>query len=92
MTTATETRIAQLEARIAQLEAIVNKPAAQSVEMTDEMAKRILNGDLASLKHKEAAEKLGLTYGQIYSCRLEFTFKQVHKELKAAGWKNSWAK
>jgi hypothetical protein len=52
----------------------------------------ILDGEMKDKKHKEAAEALGLTYGQIYSCRLEFTFKDIHKELRNNGWKNPWVK
>ena len=82
--------VAKLEARIVALEA---KPAkVESKEMTKDDALRILNGDLKDVKHKDAAEKLGLTYGQIYSCRLEFTFKDVHKTLKNDGYKNPWTK
>ena len=52
-------------------------------EMTDEDARRILSGgDLALLSHKLAAERLNLSYAQIYSCRKEFTFKHIHKEIK----------
>lgn len=51
-------------------------------EMTDADARRILpTGDLASSSHKDAAEALGLSYAQVYSCRKEFTFKHIHKEL-----------
>lgn len=82
--------VAKLEARIVVLE---TKPAkVESKEMTKDDARRILTGDLKDAKHKEAAEKLGLTYGQIYSCRLEFTFKDTHKELRNEGWKNTWTK
>ena len=85
-----QTLVTALQAKVEALETAA-KPK-DVVEMTKDHAKRILNGDLKDLKHKEAAEKLGLTYGQVYSCRLEFTFKDVHKELKAAGWKNTWVK
>lgn len=51
--------------------------------MTDEDARRVLEGgDLADKSHKEAAETLGLSYGQIYSARKEFTFKPIHKEIR----------
>ena len=85
--------VIELQARIVVLE--TPKPAtnASQREMTDDDARRIMNGDLASLKHKEAGEKLNLSYGQIYSCRLGFTFKHIHKELAAvAGYKNAWMK
>jgi hypothetical protein len=61
-------------------------------EMTEEDAKRILTGDLKDAKHNEAAQKLGLSYGQVYSCRGEYTFKGVHKQLKEQGFKNPWVK
>lgn len=62
-------------------------------EMTDDDARRIMIGDLKDIKHKEAAAKLGLSYGQVYSCRGEYTFKHIHKELKGTeGYKNHWMK
>lgn len=69
-----------------------NKSAPTKRNMTDADAKAVLNGDYKELGHKEAAEKIGLTYAQVYSCRLEFTFKHVHKELRDAGWKNTFVK
>lgn len=85
------------EARIAKLETLVlarNTSAATKRNMTDEDALRVLTGDLREISHKEAAEKIGLTYAQVYSCRLEFTFKHVHKDLRdnVKEWKNSWSK
>ena len=51
-------------------------------EMTDEDARSILPlGEHAKLSHKDAAAKLGLSYAQVYSCRKEFTFKHIHKEV-----------
>ena len=79
-----------LEARVKKLEEPRNSSSEK--EMTEEDAQRVTYGDLKSVKHKEAAEKLGLTYGQIYSCRLGFTFKGVHKAAKDAGEKNGWLK
>jgi len=81
-----------LVARVAALEEKLSKPKADSVEMTDEHAVRILSGDLADKKHKEAAEMLGLTYGQVYSARLGYTFKHIAKKLKDEGVKNQWVK
>lgn len=86
-----------LTARIAQLETLVlarNASAPTKRNMTDEDALKVLTGDLKDLSHKDAAEKAGLTYAQVYSCRLEFTFKHVHKELRdnRADWKNPWVK
>lgn len=62
-------------------------------EMTDDDARRIMyGGDLDEKSHKDAAAALGLSYGQVYSARLGFTFKNVHKEGRDAGKKNRWAK
>lgn len=50
-------------------------------EMTDDDARAIMGtGVDATLSHKAAAEKLGLSYAQVYSCRKGFTFKHIHKE------------
>ena len=54
-------------------------------EMTEDDARRILLGDLATKNHKDAAAELGLSYGQIYSARKGFTFKSVYKEWRDAG-------
>lgn len=51
-------------------------------EMTDDDARSIMGeGENAGLSHKSAAEKLGLSYAQVYSCRKGFTFKHIHKEI-----------
>lgn len=86
--------VISLQAEVKQIkESIAPKSNSSQREMTDDDARRILNGDLKDAKHKEAGEKLNLSYGQIYSCRLGFTFKHIHKELAAiAGYKNSWMK
>lgn len=66
--------------------------ANQQREMTDEDAKRILTGDCKDLKHNEASVKLGLSYGQVYSCRGQYTFRHIHKEMMEKGIKNQWKK
>jgi hypothetical protein len=85
-----ETRVAELEAQVKELiskyeEMLNNKrdrgPASER-EMTEEDAFKIKFGELKSMKHKEAAEKLGLSYGQIYSARGGYTFKQVKEDWK----------
>lgn len=50
--------------------------------MTDDDARRVINGDLKDASHKAAAEALGLSYGQVYSARKGFTFKPIHKEIE----------
>lgn len=86
--------VATLVAKIEELEAKIQPVRNEAQrEMTDDDARAILTGELKDMKHKEAASKLGLSYGQIYSCRLEYTFKQIHKELKSdPSYKNAWVK
>ena len=83
--------IISLQAQVAEL---ISKqtPKASEKEMTDADARSILIGDHADKKHKEAAAALGLTYGQVYSCRLGYTFKTIHKEVFSAEKKNPWIK
>ena len=91
-----EQTITELTIRIDALEQKVTdltKPNSSSQkEMTDEHARNILIGDCKDLKHNEAAQKLGLSYGQVYSCRLEYTFRHIHKELVTTGFVNPWKK
>lgn len=97
-----ENRLLALEEQIITLSTIVedlrakvegrNKSAPVKRNMTDSDAEEVLRGDLAELGHKEAAEALGLTYAQVYSCRLGFTFKHVHRALEKSGWRSKWAK
>ena len=58
-------------------------PASEKV-MSEDDARRAMLGDLKGDSHKEAAEKLGLSYGQIYSARKGFTFKGIYKEMITA--------
>jgi hypothetical protein len=53
---------------------------ASSREMTEDDARRVIRGDLAETSHKEAAKILGLSYGQVYSCRGGYTFKRIYNE------------
>lgn len=89
-----QAQVEELTARVATLEAQANKPktSASAREMTDDDARNVLTGEMKEVSHKDAAAKLNLSYGQIYSCRLEYTFKHIHKEMREAGIKNSWAK
>ena len=45
--------------------------------MTRHDAWRVMHGDLKGKSHKEAAKATGLSYGQVYSARGEYTFKDV---------------
>lgn len=75
-----------LKAQLEQLqESSVKRNAPKSERnMVEIDAYRILVGDLKDASHKEAAKVLSLSYGQIYSCRKEFTFKSVHYEIAKA--------
>jgi hypothetical protein len=84
--------VAALEARIVVLEEAAKPSNASQKEMTDDHALSILTGEFKDLKHNEAAKKLGLSYGQIYSCRGEYTFRHIHKKLAEKGFKNPWKK
>ena len=80
-------RIADLETRVVVLEEqlAAKRPAAKSENsMTEEHAFRVKFGDLKDHKHGKAAEALGLSYGQVFSCRGGYTFKTVTKDWKAA--------
>ena len=86
-----------LTARVEELGAMIegrNKSAPTKRNMTDADAIRVMTGDLKEASHKEAGEAAALTYAQVYSCRLEYTFKHVHKALKEADpeYKNKWSK
>jgi hypothetical protein len=84
--------VLELQARIVILETPKVSKNGSPREMTADDAKRILTGDHMNSKHQVAADALGLSYGQVYSCRLEFTFKAVHKEMKDNNIKNIWKK
>lgn len=86
---ALQSQVKELQEKLAGTVSVRN---TSEKEMTDDDARKILNGDHKDKKHKEAAAALGLTYGQVYSCRLEYTFKHIHKELKEAGFTNPWVK
>jgi len=73
-------RVQQLETQVTELSQPRDRGPKSQGEMTEEHAFRVKFGDLKDMKHKAAAELLGLSYGQIFSCRGEYTFKQVKKD------------
>lgn len=88
------TRVGLL-ARVSEIETLVrgrNRSAPTKRNMTDSDAERVLRGDVKDLGHKEAGEQIGLTYAQVYSCRMEYTFKHIHKKFRDEGWKNPFVK
>jgi hypothetical protein len=92
---AAEERNKVLMETVARLQELVegrNKSAPTKRNMTDADARRCLVGDTKDLDHKEAAAAMGLTYAQVYSCRMQFTFKHVHKALKDEGLFGPWNK
>ena len=46
--------------------------------MSEADAIAIIQGELKDKSHKEAAQILGLSYGQVYSARKGFTFKHIN--------------
>lgn len=51
--------------------------------MTDQDAFDVKFGELKDASHKDAAAKLGLSYGQVYSARGGYTFTHIDKNWKA---------
>ena len=76
------TKVQTLEAKVAELSQPRDRGPKSQGEMTDEHAFRVKFGDMKAVKHKEAAEALGLSYGQIFSCRGGYTFKHVKEDWK----------
>jgi len=79
-------KIEALQAKVLELENKLEevKPRDRGPEstrkMTEEDAKRIMLGDLKNASHKEAAQELGLSYSQVYSCRGGYTFRNVMEQ------------
>lgn len=73
------TRVETLEEKLKNVKVRDRGPSSTRT-MTEEDAANILMGELANTSHKECANILGLSYGQIYSARNGFTFKKVYKE------------
>lgn len=78
--------ILELQAQVKALTEATTKTTSTGKEMTEDDARRVIFGDLSTTKHKDAADRLGLTYGQIYSARLGFTFKAIKEEGKTNPW------
>lgn len=71
-----QARIVSLETKIAAIKVRDRGPKSER-SMTDDDAQRVKFGDLKDLAHKEAAKELGLSYGQVYSARCEYTFNHI---------------
>ena len=80
-----EGRIMELELRNMELENKIeninvgSKSIKSERKMTEDDAKRIINGDLKGKSNKEVANELKLSYGQVYSCRNGYTFRYIKK-------------
>ena len=80
---ALQAKVAELETAISEIKPRDRGPRS-SRTMTEDDAKRVRFGDLKALSHKAAAEALNLSYGQIYSAREGFTFKNIKETPVAA--------
>ena len=74
-------RIEALEEKVSQIKVRDRGPKSER-SMEDEDAYRVKFGDLKDLSHKQAAEELGLSYGQVYSARNSYTFTAIKKDWK----------
>ena len=74
-----EERVALLEEKVANIKVRDRGPKSER-SMTDDDAFRVKFGNLKDKSHKDAAKELGLSYGQIYSCRGGYTFNHVKKD------------
>lgn len=83
-------RVNVLEAQAYSQKINKNRSSALLREMTKDDALRVLNGDLKEMDHRDAATHIGLTYAQVYSCRLGYTFKPIHRVLEQSGWTAPW--
>ncbi len=72
---------------LTELQAGKNRGPKADRAMTEEDAFRVKFGDLnpKAKNHKEAAAELGLSYGQVFSCRGSYTFKHVKADWKPEG-------
>ena len=79
-----QAKVQKLEAKVVELEArpVRDRGPKSTRTMTEKDARDISIGKLKDTSHKDAAVKLGLSYGQIYSARFGFTFKKVYKEAR----------
>lgn len=62
----------------------ISKSTKSEKVMSEDDARKAMIGEYKGLSHKECAEILGLSYGQIYSARKGFTFKPIYKEMTSA--------
>ena len=83
--------IAKVNELVAKANAKRDRGPTSKKEMTEADAHEVISGSLKDVPHGKAAEKLGLSYGQVYSARGGFTFKKVFAEWKKANPKREMA-
>lgn len=71
-----EERLTALELKVSNIKVRDRGPKSERA-MTDDDAARVKFGDLVAMSHKQAAQELGLSYGQIYSARGGYTFNHI---------------
>jgi hypothetical protein len=72
-----EEQVLSLQAKIAEATKPRDRGPASERPMNEIDAWRVKFGDMKDTKHKVAATSLGISYGQVYSARGGYTFKQV---------------
>jgi len=70
-----EERLTILEEKVANIKVRDRGPKSSRAMTQDDATLVQKGGDLEKLSHMEAAKKLGLSYGQIYSARNGYTFQ-----------------
>jgi hypothetical protein len=79
-----QARIQVLEDKIAAMAAIGRGRGPISTRgMNKDDAIKIMTGDMKDRSIKDCAKDLGLSYGQVYSARNGYTFKEQYAERKA---------
>lgn len=81
-------RVTELEERFSEIK-IRDRGPSSTRQMTEDDARKLILGDMKDVPHKTAAEKLGLSYGQVYSARGGYTFKHLQDEKNGSSKKNS---
>lgn len=74
-----ENKVLKAEIEALKLTKVRNRGPKSKRKMTSDDANRVLSGDLKDTPHREAAEILELSYGQIYSCRHNHTFRKISR-------------
>jgi len=85
-----ELSVKTLEESIVDLTEVIGNFKSRSIvatkklrPMTEADAENIIFGELKDTSNRECAEKLGLSYGQIYSARRGYTFRNIYMSKEA---------